>query len=162
MEQPDKIKLWYSFDMPVEYEQPTHAVMPLQPEDYEEVGRTFLDAYRGTIDYEGEELTDAIQEVHRVCTGAYGALIHPASGVIMVEHRIAAAVFVTEQPDGTAFIPYLVTAKEWKGQGFASELLRHALFHLANAGYKRVELYVTRGNLIAEHLYAKLGFLSAE
>ncbi len=102
-----------------------------------------------------------MHEVSRVFNGEYGSLILSASGAILVEGNIAAAVFVCEQNE-TPFIPYILTSKEWKGHGMASELLRHALSQLSKEGYHRVELYVTKGNQAAENLYKKFGFYAVE
>lgn len=159
---PIKIKLVYALQEQIVPDSgPVYPVIPLPTDRYKEIGQVFLDAYRDTIDYEGESLDDAIHEVSRVINGGYGPLAVCASGAILVEGNIAAAVVVCIHND-TPFIPYLITSKEFKGRGMASELLRHVLRKLSEAGFKRVELYVTKGNLAAEKLYEKFGFYAVE
>lgn len=162
LNQPLKIRLLYDLQQQmVPDSRPVHPVIPLPTERYKEIGQAFLDAYRDTIDYEGESLDDAIDEVSRVINGGYGPLAVCASGAILVEGNIAAAVFVSIHND-TPFIPYVITSKEFKGRGMAGELLRYVLRRLSEAGYKHVELYVTKGNLPAEKLYENLGFYSVD
>ena len=122
-----------------------------------ELAVLFLDAYRDTKDYEGESLEDAAGELKNVMSGAYGPVIHEASVCLRVGDETAAAVFITER-DGVAFMPYIVTAKKYKGMGFANQLVTNSLCVLKQLGYSELVLYVTAGNEPAEHLYRSLGF----
>lgn len=136
---------------------PPFPVLPLTAASPHALGEAFLDAYRGTVDDEGETLDDAVAEVQRVMDGVYGPVWPEPSGIMAPGGVVAAALFVTRSPSGP-FIPYVVTRKAYMGRGCAAALLQRAGARLRAAGETRVHLYVTAGNTPAERLYARLGW----
>ena len=137
---------------------PPFAVHPLDAASPRALAEAFLDAYRGTVDAEGETLDDALAEVERVRAGAYGPLWPEASGVLVPGGVVAAALFVTRSTDGP-FVPYVVTRKAFAGRGCAAALLVRAADALLAAGESHAHLVVTAGNTPAERLYARLGWV---
>ena len=153
-----KRKMQYSLSQYIGGEQClTDGLIPVTEVQLSDLAVFFLDAYRDTIDYEGESIEDAAGELQNVMSGGYGPVIHEASVCLRVGDEIAAAVFITER-DGVAFMPYIVTAKKYKGMGFARQLVTNCLCVLKQLGYSELVLYVTAGNVPAEHLYRSLGF----
>ena len=135
-------------------------VLPLTAVETIAMGAAFLDAYLDTIDYEGEGREEAVAEVQDLFAGAYGKLVPEVSGCILNNGSVASALFAAESGDGI-FIPYVITTKKNSGQGFATRLIKRAIFQAKNGGYKFIDLYVTRGNDRAEGLYRRLGFTDA-
>ena len=114
-----------------------------------------LDAYVGTIDYEGETMVEAIAEVD-----AWFASAEPLPGesLVAVEAGRIVSVALLSRVDGMPFVAYLYTDPAWKGRGLAEGLLRSVMASLAAAGHDRVHLWVTAGNTQAERIYDRLGF----
>ncbi|HET7678448.1 MAG TPA: GNAT family N-acetyltransferase, partial [Candidatus Limnocylindrales bacterium] len=126
--------------------------------DVQRLADLMLDAYRGTIDYEGEVIEDAVREVEGWMTSP--AALPEHSFIREVDGVFVSAVLVSR--GATPLISYLMTAARWKGQGLAESLLRAAMRSLAAAGEERVELWVTDGNVPAERVYRNLGFTRVE
>ncbi|MPM81065.1 hypothetical protein SDC9_128117 [bioreactor metagenome] len=121
------------------------------------IGEALLDSYRDEIDYEGETLQQAIEEIQAVRGGCYGPIIQELSGCVLISEQVAAALFVTASPSG-CFIPYIFTRKTYRRQGLAKSLLSHCLIQAAASGYPQISLYVTVGHDSAHKLYYSLGF----
>lgn len=113
-----------------------------------------LDAYVGTIDYEGEDFDDALEEVRSFLTNARSRL--DRSFVVEDDGEIVSAVLVSVGEDGP-FIGYVMTLPSHKGRGLARHVLHHALSHLAADGYARVVAYITDGNVASEGLFHSIG-----
>jgi ribosomal protein S18 acetylase RimI-like enzyme len=141
--------------------EPAPAGLPARspaPDDLEELAALMLDAYRGTIDADGDETLDvARDEVAGYFAGRSGAPHLEHSRVAIDDGRIVSAVLVSEF-EGTPLIAYVFTAADHKGRGLADALTRAAMRSLADAGRERVHLWVTAGNTAAERIYERLGF----
>src|SRR5712692_6504690 len=126
-------------------------------EDTGSLARLMLVAYKGTIDYDGETLEDALFEVRGVFQGKVGVFQELCSFAIENEGQFVSAIIVTlwkEKP----FIAYSMTHPDFKNRGMATYLLKSAINALLTFGYKELFLVVTVGNEPAQHLYEKVGF----
>lgn len=131
-------------------------------EDLDELAALMLDAYRGTVDADGDETLEvARDEVRGYFEGRSGAPHLEHSRVAVDDGRIVSAVLVSEF-EGTPLIAYVLTAADQKGRGLAGALTRLAMRSLADAGRDRVHLWVTAGNAPAERIYERLGFTEVE
>lgn len=122
-------------------------------EDWPELADLMLDAYTGTIDYDGEDLDDAMAEVGSFLDGDPW-LKH--SRVAQVDERIASAVLVSGM-DGEPFIGYVMTRAAHKRRGLGRLLVSSAMSSLAGAGHTYVAFYITAGNIASERLFMGLG-----
>jgi ribosomal protein S18 acetylase RimI-like enzyme len=116
-----------------------------------------LEAYRGTIDDEGETLDDAREEIARTFDGEYGSFLPRASVVAEHGSRLDSASLVTIW-EGLPFLAFTMTHPEAKNRGLGTALVARSIQLLQAAGYERLRLMVTEGNDAAIHLYEKLGF----
>ncbi|HEU5325086.1 MAG TPA: GNAT family N-acetyltransferase [Candidatus Limnocylindria bacterium] len=117
-----------------------------------------LDAYQGTIDADGSETLDVAQgEIDHYLRGGSGRPMLGHSRLAYDGERLVSAVLVSEF-EGTPLIAYVCTASDHKGRGLADGLVRLAMRSLAQAGHRRVHLWVTAGNEPAERIYERLGF----
>lgn len=128
-------------------------VRSVSVEDWPELADLMLDAYTGTIDYDGEDLDDAMAEVGSFLDGDPW-LTH--SRVAMVDEGIASAVLVSGL-DGEPFIGYVMTRAAHKRRGLGRMLVSSAMSSLAAAGHTRVAFYITVGNTASERLFMGLG-----
>lgn len=127
------------------------------PADAGDLASLMLDAYRGTVDDDGETIDDARAEVDGYLSGGVGAPLLEPSFVALAAGDLVAACLVSLH-DGRPLMAYQMTAAHWKRRGLATGLLVAALNALALAGYTHAHLWVTSGNEPAERIYDRLGF----
>ncbi len=132
------------------------------PSDRDALAALMLDAYRGTVDYEGESLEDALQEIDRVCSGSYGRFLSDCSFVFDGEEGLSSACLVAllneGKPDETPLLAFAMTRKRDQRRGLSSALILGSAAALREKGYPRLALVVTADNTPARRLYEKLGF----
>lgn len=141
--------------MGVTLDRPVPAVRPPAAADRDALARLMLDAYRGTIDYDGETIVEARAEVD-----GWFASVEALAAQSLVASEAGAIVcaVLLSRVDGLPFVAYLYTDPEWKNQGLGEGLMRSVMALLAAAGEARIHLWVTVGNGPAERMYERLGF----
>ncbi len=60
------------------------------------------------------------------------------------------------------YIQSLCIAQEYQGQGYGEKLATYCINKILDKGYPSVELHILSGNIKAEQLYKKLGFVEIE
>jgi GNAT superfamily N-acetyltransferase len=127
--------------------------------DYQSLGNLMLEAYRGTVDYDGESLEDSIGEMKGTLEGQYGSFIEPASYLIKVNGMsCAAAIFTTNEKEKLPLLTFAMTHPAFKNKGMSKYLIRKGLNALLDLGYRDCFLVVTEGNQPAQSMYEKMGF----
>ncbi|USN48515.1 MAG: GNAT family N-acetyltransferase [Pseudobdellovibrionaceae bacterium] len=127
--------------------------------DHVELGHVMYEAYLGTIDYSGESIEEAIEEVNGTLEGKYGKIINEACLQTKVEDEIASAIVCNIlEKSGLPMITFAMTKAKFKGKGFSKKLIKEALMRLKDLGYKKCLLFVTDGNEPALSIYKKMGF----
>lgn len=131
--------------------------------DYHSLGSLMLEAYRGTVDYDGESLEDSISEMKGTLEGKYGNLIGQASYVIEESGTNAAAVIFTfNEKEKMPLLTFAMTHPSFKNKGMSKYLIKKSLNSLLDLGYKKCFLVVTDGNQPAQSIYEKMGFRAAK
>lgn len=127
--------------------------------DGEALGTLMSNAYRGTIDDEGETPEQALAEAHATLMGSWGPLIEGASLVAPRGGDVVAMVITVRDAQlGMApLLAFALTDPTWQRQGIGSWLIRESVCRLAALGITELHLAVTRGNP-AQRLYERLGF----
>ena len=123
-------------------------------DDLESLAHLMLEAYRGTIDYEDEDLDDARTEVRSFFESQEPMLEH--SHVALVDGIVVSAVLVAVF-EGSPFISYVMTLPEHKEQGWARRVVSVAMDGLAGKGHGSVAFHITDGNIASEALFRSLG-----
>lgn len=129
-------------------------VRSISRDDLEDLARLMLDAYVGTIDYEDEDLEDAMEEVRSFLDD--GRALLDRSYLVEADGSIASAVLVSLF-EGRPFISYVMTLASHKNQGLARLVTAIALERLADDGHETVDLYITEGNAPSEALFRSVG-----
>ena len=151
------------------------------PHDTDALGGLMLNAYRGTLDDEGETLEQACDEVRRFFDGAFGPV--EALACVVGEHAgqlVSASLCcrwdggghspagpsqgrvpecaARRLPDVPAapLVAYAVTAPAYQGQRLGA--IAGSLRALAQAGHARACAVITAGNLPSEATFRRLGF----
>lgn len=118
----------------------------------------FLDAYRGTVDDEGETEADALAAVDALFAGAFGTFDAASSEIVEREGRLVAATLLTRW-EGAPFVAFSLTDPGSQRQGLARAGLLRAMAALSARGETRLDLVVTATNDRAVALYERLGFV---
>jgi len=112
-----------------------------------------LDAYRGTIDDEDEDIADALAAVD----GYLAEMQQQHSFVVIESDRVVAMAFVSVV-DGVHYVDPIVVASERKRTGLGRQAVRMLLNSLTTAGITEVGATITDGNIASENLFVGLGF----
>ncbi len=150
------VKVRYEINLSVPGPEPANldtTIRQLRATDRDALARLMLDAYVGTIDYEGETLDEAVDEVD-VWLRASPMLAHSYAAVI--GGRMVSAVLVTTVDD-LPFVSNVMTDPDHKGAGLGRTVVEVALRSLRASGHQRLVLYITKGNLASERLFAAAG-----
>ena len=129
------------------------------PHEFHAYAQLMLDAYRGSVDDEGETIDDAIEVMKSLFAGDFGEYVSDASTVTLRGGVPIAATFVTIH-DGLPLVAFSVTSPRSTREGHARTGLHHAYGALAAAGHAEVRLVVTDGNVPAVTLYVSEGFVA--
>lgn len=130
---------------------------PPTPDDAEALAQVMHEAYRDTVDDEGESLDDTRELVRQLFDGDFGTPLWAESEVIERAGRVVAATLLTRW-QGSPFVAFTITAPHHQGRGLARAGLLRCINRLAAGGESVVRLIVTQGNAPAERLYERLGF----
>jgi predicted GNAT family acetyltransferase len=125
----------------------------IERDDLGDLAQLMLDAYIGTIDYEGENLDEAAAEVRSFFDGD-PMLDH--SFLVEVEERIVSAILIVNHNEGP-LVRTVMTLPEYKRKGLARVVTSRTLVSLAAQGYTKLVLYITEGNQASEALFKSLG-----
>lgn len=139
-------------------------VRSVQHKDAEALAVLMIEAYRGTIDYDGETVEDARGEVAAFLAGERGGpALLAQSYLAEVDGNVAAATLVTAWNDRNCpLIAYVMTDAAWKQQGLGRLLVTESLAALHRQGYGEVRAVITAGNDPSERLFLGLGFRKIE
>ena len=113
-----------------------------------------MDAYVGTIDYEGETPEQAVEEV-----GGYleSEAYLEVSRVAVFAGTIQCAVLMSRIA-GVPLVGFVMTRAAVKGQGVASALLDNATDAVWATGAEEIRAFITEGNLPSEAIFLKAGY----
>ena len=117
-----------------------------------------LDAYRGTIDDEGESYDEAVAAIEEFFDEAP---ILDASRVALAAGRPVSALLVCVV-SGSPFIHTVFTDPGHKRAGLARRLVVEALAELRDRGETEIRFGIAEGNVASERLFASLGAVRLE
>lgn len=122
--------------------------------DRDRLALLVLDAYRGTVDDEGETLDDAFLAVD----AWFAAIEWDHSFVLEDDDELIAASFVVVV-EGVRYIDPVLTAADAKGHGIGTAMVCRSLRSLAADDVIEVGATITDGNEPSERLFLRLGFV---
>src|SRR3990172_7361887 len=125
--------------------------------DEADLSQLMFAAYRGSIDDDGESLSDAEQSVRTTLHGGHGYFLADCSFVALDDGHPAAGTLVT-MLHGEPVLSQVGTAPTRKRRGLARALIQLSMNALVARGETELSLVVTSGNEPAERLYQDFGF----
>lgn len=129
-------------------------VRPPTTEDRLDLATLMMEAYVGTIDYDGETYDQAVEEVD----GAFASETLLAQSRVAVGDGVMHSAVLVNLVEGDAFIGYTMTRADAKNQGLASALLDLSMEAIWTAGYEQVRCFITEGNKPSERIFYRAGF----
>jgi hypothetical protein len=123
------------------------------PSDSEVLANLMLDAYLGTIDYEGENVEDARAEIEEFFSSDP---MLDCSRLIEAEGVLVAASLLAMW-ERSPLVAYVMTASSSKRHGLARAVLLDSLDCVASTTHREVFAFITEGNTASERLFASLG-----
>jgi GNAT superfamily N-acetyltransferase len=131
----------------------------ISKDDIPSLGSLMLNSYKGTIDYEGETLEDAISEIQTTLNGKYGTFLEDCSFLAENNENAISAIIITWFEEiRNPLLSFLITHPKYRNQGLGTYLLKKSINALMDNGYHELYLAVTDGNRPAQHLFKKVGF----
>ena len=130
----------------------SHVRSPAQA-DRDAVAALLLDAYRGTIDDEGEDESDALKAAEHYLATSH----HPYSLLAVRSEAVIAMSFVVVVKE-RHYVDPVATAANFKGMRLGRSVVCQSLSLLASDGIEEVGAVITDGNLPSERLFTSLGF----
>lgn len=123
--------------------------------DREALSQLLLDAYRDTIDYEGETIVEARSEIAELFDE--GEPLLDASFLLHIDGALASAILAVPF-EGAALIAFVMTRPEFTKRGCAAVLVERCVQALAEAHITQVHAFITEGNLPSEIVFSRAGF----
>ena len=131
-----------------------------QPADTNALAELMIDAYRGTIDYDGETLKDALGEVQAYLAGERGGrpMLNDSRLAFAGSLLVGACLAVNWNERQLPLIVYVMTCVKWKNRGVGKQVLWAVLHALREQGNREVQAVITEGNTTSERLFGRMGF----
>lgn len=123
-------------------------------DDRDALAELMLDAYLGTIDYEGEGIDEALAEVDSYLADEP---MLDSSWVAGEGATLASAILVSPYDENQPIVGYVMTRAAAKGQGLAGILLERSISDLSRQGWSRLDAFITDGNVPSERLFLRAG-----
>jgi len=119
-----------------------------------------LESYRGTVDYEGETLAQAVQEVASFFSPLAENPALPQCSVLLTSGATAVCACLVKDWRHRAcpLIGYIMCHPEWKQRSLATFALAESLRTLRLSGFGEVRAVITEGNVASEKLFLRAGF----
>lgn len=128
-----------------------------RPDDLPALAILMWAAYQGTVDYTGESVDDATQEIAKTFAGGFGMYLAQYSYAAEGESTLASAVLVTRRND-QPLLAFVMTAPRWKRKCLAKATIVNVMQDLFEVGETELQLALYTKNQPALDLYRCLGF----
>lgn len=133
---------------------PSYEVRPVTGDDRLELADLMMDAYMGTIDYDGETPEQAVEEID----GYLKTEAHLEVSRAAVSGGVIQTAVLMSRIAGAPLVGYVMTRAAVKGQGLASALLDIATEAVWANGASEISAFITEGNLSSEAIFHKAGY----
>lgn len=128
--------------------------------DQRALAELMLEAYRNTIDYEGETITEAVQEVQRYLapSATNRALLEYSVLLTNGTTLVSACLVMHWNSRNCPIVGYVISHPLWQRRGLAIRVVAESLCRLVIDGQLEVRTIITKGNIPSEGLFLRLGF----
>ncbi len=110
------------------------------------------------------QYNDTIDENY-VVTNHFNTMLNDENIIILakyINNIIVGYILIRKMDDNTCLLDGLYVEKEYRNKGIGKSLLTEAILRIKNMNIKYIDINVMYHNIIAKHIYEKLGFVEYE
>lgn len=122
--------------------------------DRQALAGLMIDAYVGTIDYEGETPEQALEEVD----GYLAESAYLETSLLVVSGKNVEAAAMMAWFEEVPLVAFVMTRAAAKGTGLATVLVDNVVDAVWQTGATEIRAFITEGNLASEIVFTRVGF----
>ena len=110
------------------------------------------------------QYNDTIDEDY-IVTNHFNKMLDDENIIILayyINKIIVGYILIRRTSNNTCLLDGLYVEKEYRNKGIGNSLLKEAISRIKNMNVKYVDINVMYNNIIAKHIYEKLGFVGYE
>lgn len=110
------------------------------------------------------QYNDTIDENY-IVTNHFNKMLNDENIIILayyINKIIVGYILIRRTDDNTCLLDGLYVEKEYRNKGIGKSLLTEAILRIKNMNIKYIDINVMYHNIIAKHIYEKLGFVEYE
>ena len=110
------------------------------------------------------QYNDTIDENY-IVTNHFNKMLNDENIIILayyINKIIVGYILIRRTDNNTCLLDGLYVEKEYRNKGIGKSLLTEAILRIKNMNIKYIDINVMYNNIIAKHIYEKLGFVEYE
>ena len=114
--------------------------------------------------HDERQYNDTIDEDY-IVTNHFNKMLDDENIIILayyINKTIVGYILIRKMANNTCLLDGLYVEKEYRNKGIGNSLLKEAISRIKNMNVKYVDINVMYNNIIAKHIYEKLGFVGYE
>ena len=114
--------------------------------------------------HDERQYNDTIQDNY-IVTNHFNKMLDDENIIILayyIDEIIVGYILIRRTSNNTCLLDGLYVEKEYRNKGIGNSLLTEAISRIKNMNVKYVDINVMYNNIIAKHIYEKLGFVGYE
>ena len=114
--------------------------------------------------HDERQYNDTIEDNY-IVTNHFNKMLDDENIIILayyINKTIVGYILIRKMANNTCLLDGLYVEKEYRNKGIGNSLLKEAISRIKNMNVKYVDINVMYNNIIAKHIYEKLGFVGYE
>ena len=114
--------------------------------------------------HDERQYNDTIEDNY-IITNHFNKMLDDENIIILayyINKTIVGYILIRRTSNNTCLLDGLYVEKEYRNKGIGNSLLKDAISRIKNMNVKYVDINVMYNNIIAKHIYEKLGFVGYE
>lgn len=114
--------------------------------------------------HDERQYNDTIEDNY-IVTNHFNKMLDDENIIILayyINEIIVGYILIRRTSNNTCLLDGLYVEKEYRNKGIGNSLLKEAISRIKNMNVKYVDINVMYNNIIAKHIYEKLGFVGYE
>ena len=114
--------------------------------------------------HDERQYNDTIDDNY-IVTNHFNKMLDDENIIILayyINKTIVGYILIRKMANNTCLLDGLYVEKEYRNKGIGKSLLKDAISRIKNMNVKYVDINVMYNNIIAKHIYEKLGFVGYE
>lgn len=114
--------------------------------------------------HDERQYNDTIDDNY-IVTNHFNIMLDDENIIILayyINEIIVGYILIRRTSNNTCLLDGLYVEKEYRNKGIGNSLLKEAISRIKNMNVKYVDINVMYNNIIAKHIYEKLGFVGYE